>query len=429
MPEQFKVGNYTPYGYIQNPYHRVKHSSGHLRSDEQLNGLGYFYPWYDKKPNYKATLSVTARTPLKRAFGMGTAEGTSEEDAINAVLVTTEDFRRNGIERSSPVHTKSRLRLQWSTEPANGGVAYERYRPVATATTTAEYWQVSEDILALEIKIATSTQYTQIRSTSYSIRDATTSSSSTQFDLLVSLEKGQGDVAGVYDGDRQMICLESGGTAVGLVPLLHNTSTVVAGHAFFNDSAAACAGLVNGWDSNASNYVGGGGVAIGSLTINASLLQLSKSANASSQSGVNAMSLFGMVRANSCAAAVAMVPLQDAPGASAPSSPEAVIDGDADVDGSSNDLLTPSEVLNQRALHVEADNAFWQSGGPALSGSWPDPWQHGVVYDMNTVRLNLRYWYYIVAIQCGVGRGGNAILQYGTARSRCTVWQGHNCMT
>ena len=35
------------------------------------------------------------------------------------------------------------------------------------------------------------------------------------------------------------------------------------------------------------------------------------------------------------------------------------------------------------------DNQFW-SGGFKLEGSWPTAWKHGVQYDLNTVRANIR---------------------------------------
>ena len=33
------AGNYTPWGYIQNPYHRVRHRSGIWRMHDRLSGL------------------------------------------------------------------------------------------------------------------------------------------------------------------------------------------------------------------------------------------------------------------------------------------------------------------------------------------------------------------------------------------------------
>ena len=58
--EHFPIGNFTPFSYLQQPHHRVRHTSGHLRSDDSLNGLGYHYPWYGGN-GYRAILSVSAR--------------------------------------------------------------------------------------------------------------------------------------------------------------------------------------------------------------------------------------------------------------------------------------------------------------------------------------------------------------------------------
>jgi hypothetical protein len=86
--------NFTPHGYLDNPYHSWKlNPSGVLRSLPPL-GMGWHVPnlgsYVQNQFQYTAHLSVGLK--------------------INdLVLVTPEDFRRHRCEISSPVHTKNRF--------------------------------------------------------------------------------------------------------------------------------------------------------------------------------------------------------------------------------------------------------------------------------------------------------------------------------
>ena len=109
VPERFPMGNFTPYAYLQNPYHRVKHNSGQLRSDDSLNGLGF---------SGLSVFSIAARPQ-----GL---------DRSGPVLTTGDEFIAAGVPRSSDLHTKSRFRITWAVS----GIDF-----------SAEYWQVAEDVL------------------------------------------------------------------------------------------------------------------------------------------------------------------------------------------------------------------------------------------------------------------------------------------
>lgn len=47
------------------------------------------------------------------------------------------------------------------------------------------------------------------------------------------------------------------------------------------------------------------------------------------------------------------------------------------------------EIAHAEAEHRADDEAFW-SRAPQLSGDWPDSWRHGLVYDLETLRMVMR---------------------------------------
>lgn len=307
-PELFPVGNYTPFGYLQNPYHRVRHASGHLRSDDTLNGLGWFYPWYNKKgSNYMAVLAVSARP----------------NGLPGSVLITEADFRKAGIERVSTIHTKTRLVIVWTINRV-------RY--------SVEYWQVAEDIFACKVIL----------------NNTNTKPVIAAVDILLSVVKRNGaTVSGSFTNKDSTLCLDVQGPGVGTQPI---TKLSPVGNRFFSNSTMAASELSQKWTGGGSSYSGTGGSAVGTITYNISLLSSGKNGSIESL-------LFVVGRAETCATTINMF--------------------------HDSDLTTKSEVINQLIVARESDNRFW-AGSPTLSGDWPSSWKHGVIYDLNTVRLNLR---------------------------------------
>eukprot|EP00911_Craspedida_sp_UC1_P001023 UC1_evm3s765 len=80
--------DFTPWGYVQNPYHRLRHRSGHLRVHDRLNGLA-FYPDGVSAPNnlHAQALIVPARTRP------------SVPTAGDEMLLTADDFTRASVPR------------------------------------------------------------------------------------------------------------------------------------------------------------------------------------------------------------------------------------------------------------------------------------------------------------------------------------------
>ena len=302
--EYFPVGNFTPFTFIQNPWHRVFHHSGQIRSDDFINGLGW------RQMNvYNTSLAVTARP-----HGLG-----------SPALLLNDDFVSAGIDRSAEVHTKSRVRVKWASAPA---------------AVSAEYWQVAEDLIATEVTLTNAQQADTVAS----------------FDIVLQASGHQPDsqATATYQtaGPHGSVCADVTNTAVAVVAL--EVETPPAGHAFFADAHAASTQLTSHWDSPAANYTNAkANVVAATLTF--------KDVAVSPASAKRF--LFLMARGKDCDAAYALL--------------------------GGSDLATVPEVLNARSMAKEDDGSFWR-GAPVPTGNFSTAWKHGVVYDLNTVRLNLR---------------------------------------
>jgi len=99
---QFPPGNYTPFGYLDNPYHTWDlHPSGVVRSVPPL-GIGWYYPagpggyfYYKADSVYRASLRLGLEIGGRNLF---------EHD----------DFRAAGVEITSPHHSKDLLALEFT---------------------------------------------------------------------------------------------------------------------------------------------------------------------------------------------------------------------------------------------------------------------------------------------------------------------------
>ena len=256
------------------------------------------------------------------------------------VVLDEAGFRAAGIDRTASIHTKTRLELGWRLGPV-------RY--------TAEYWQVAEDFFAAEVT-------------------ATNTASAEQdmaVDILLALNaKTQalaGSASAVGPEAQPMLCLDAKGSpTIGVIELPQGSGGggggggSLLGRAFFADTKAAAAGLATKCDQgpNAS-FAGATGTGVATFTHGAKL------GAAGSATAVWAQSFLVGRGAGGCSAAAEML------------------------NGAKNDLASPGVVRNAREVAKDDDNVFWAKG-PRLSGDWPASWGHGVVYDLNTVRLNLR---------------------------------------
>ena len=122
--------DFTPYGYLDNPYHSWKiNPSGVLRSQEPL-GMGWHVPnlgsYVHNQFQYTAHLTIGLRIG-------------------DMVLVTPEDFRRNRCMISSSLHTKNRFE-------------YRCVVPAYGLTLTARYFLVHEDALGCMLSLSSTSR-------------------------------------------------------------------------------------------------------------------------------------------------------------------------------------------------------------------------------------------------------------------------------
>jgi len=103
--EGFPAGSYTPFGYLDNPYHSwALHQSGVLRSVPPI-GFGLYYPagpggYFDYQRN------SIYRVLLRLGFKIG-----------DRVFYAVSDFRDAGVELSSSNHTKNVLTFSFQIPP------------------------------------------------------------------------------------------------------------------------------------------------------------------------------------------------------------------------------------------------------------------------------------------------------------------------
>lgn len=123
---EFPAGSYTPYGYLDNPYHTWDlHPSGVVRSVPPV-GMGWYFPAgpggyfsYKKNSVYRAILRVGLRIG-------------------DTVLFEEDDFRAAGVKINSSYHSKNILRLDFA---------------VANVSISASFFLVGENTLACHLSL------------------------------------------------------------------------------------------------------------------------------------------------------------------------------------------------------------------------------------------------------------------------------------
>ena len=125
--------DFTPYGYIDNPYHNWKISPcGVLRSMEPL-GMGWHVP----------NLGTYVRNQFQYTAHLTIGLKIGESNGL--VLITQEDFRRHGCTISSHLHTKNRFE-------------YTCVVPQYGLTVNARYFLVQKDALGCVLSLSTSVE-------------------------------------------------------------------------------------------------------------------------------------------------------------------------------------------------------------------------------------------------------------------------------
>jgi len=125
----FPAGSYTPFGYLDNPYHSWDlHPSGVLRSVPPV-GMGLYFPagpggYFDYRKN------SVYRSILRLGFRIG-----------DRVLFEEDDFRAAGFKISASHHSKNLLRLDFA---------------VSNLSISASFFLVGENTLACDLSLRNS---------------------------------------------------------------------------------------------------------------------------------------------------------------------------------------------------------------------------------------------------------------------------------
>eukprot|EP00937_MAST-01D_sp_MAST-1D-sp2_P007412 g7412.t1 len=350
--------NSTPWAYLQNPYHRVRHRSGNLRAHDRYNGVAMYVTGNAPHDPIASAESATLFVAAKAASAGGEGKGEAE------VLLTARDFDAAGVARSAPLHTKGRLAI---AHTAAAAVANAPATAAATVNVTTEYFQVTEHVLAARVTLA--------------------AGRAAAFDLhaVVQLDSGaQGSSSPTFDASvapgpagAALSAYGSGGPAPGAWAMLHDDSDGTPGpvsHGFYADEQSLRAALAatppqqQAPAAAAANF--------SAKTKQLFLLQTHRVSLEAAGGPRTLTLLLARASAQWCNGGAAR-----GCGAAAP----------ADVAmANARAVVAQGEAVNQWHRQAAEDARFWTRAVRLEGAGWPDVWKRGVQYDLNTVRANVR---------------------------------------
>jgi hypothetical protein len=312
--------DFTPHGYLDNPYHSWKlNPSGVLRSLPPL-GMGWHVP--NLGSYVRNQFQYTAHLML----GMKICE---------SVLVTPDDFRRQKCVITSQLHTKSRFE-------------YICFVPKYSLKLTACYFLVQEHTLGCILTLST-TSTAQLPVTCYLIHQHTHNPHTSRlwehglyalqgreqgFGMLGLASEGDVYVHGAHAADDTLLAWEEMGFAVTLDDI----------SAWARGARGARPGITQGQPDNGWQ--------------------------------LRALALPCKITLGGTAPSASTIHIVLARGVSQDQAMQRWQQG--------IETITEAE-----SKHREADEAFWQ-WAPQLSGDWPEHWQRGLVYDLETLRMTIR---------------------------------------
>ena len=332
--------DFTPHGYLDNPYHSWKlNPSGVLRSLEPL-GMGWHVPnlgsYVRNQFQYTAHLSI----------------GLKIDDTV---LITADDFARYNCTISSRLHTKNRFEYTCTIpQPGHpqGDVptlpAQSRDIPlrVSWLTLTARYFLVHEDTLGCMVTLATAAAR-PLAITCYLIHTHTHNPHTSRlWEHGLYARKGPGE-------DCAMLGIASEGDV-----FIHGAK---ADHGSPLETGAI--GYTVSLD-DLSRWASGNRIASPSIT------------QSQQDSGWQTR-----VIALPCALTLNPNEMYDL---------HVVLARGVSQDEAARRWTAGiAEIVQAEAAHRADDEAFWQRA-PQLSGDWPDTWRRGFVYDLETLRMTMR---------------------------------------
>mgnify|MGYP005834327511 CR=1 FL=1 len=123
LPRSFPQSDYTPFGYIDNPYHSsVYNRSGVIRTVPPM-GFGWWarsMPW---PYGLDVERAVSSLSFLHLSVNVGAAAGAtgarSSDKAGHVTFHTADDFKARGVALVSRYHTKTMMSYDWSFDGVN----------------------------------------------------------------------------------------------------------------------------------------------------------------------------------------------------------------------------------------------------------------------------------------------------------------------
>ncbi len=334
-PSASLPSNFTPWTYLVNPYHRSRHRSGNLRTHDRLNGLALYpdanAPHDPAAAAHSATLAVA---PML-------ADGTP--------LFTADALAHHGVERHAAVHTKNRLTLTH---------VLDAVRMVTT------WWQVDENVLAARVELNAL---------------AASAMSEVRANFAISLALDAGDQHGLpsfeaFTPTPVHIDQPHGAALQAKSGVLSGDWTV---HAFQGASGDVTLRSFNAFDTDDALAAGiaAGTNLSGTLSTQRSTFYLAQSFSAALPMGSTATLL--------------VLAARSAPERRAAGGDEAMRNIAAAVAGASASAPF-GEAQNTLNRLMAEDATFWE-GAVTLEGEgWPAAWRRGLVYDLESVRANVR---------------------------------------
>jgi hypothetical protein len=304
--EGFPLSDYTPFGYLDNPWHTWNmHQSGILRSLPGI-GFGLYYPagpggYFDYHRNevYVAELAL--------GFRIG-----------NRVFIDEEDFRQGQL--ISPHHSKNILQYHFEED----SVAIE-----------SSFFLVNEDALAAHVKITEQSGHAK----------SVGALALHTYQLGGSQWWGGDGVAGDFDQEEDVLWARS--FAAGTVFAV--TANIRSSRHFFSTHAADRKTWLSSSPKNGEKLSYSTQPLYGGLHFDLSLAP-------------HAQKEFFVLMAR------------------AANLPAVIKQAHAS-------LPQSSTVMREK---FDEDISFW-NGAPKLTGDWPKHWQHGWVYDFETLRTMVRW--------------------------------------
>jgi hypothetical protein len=319
-------GDFTPHGYLDNPYHSWKlNPSGVLRSLPPL-GMGWHVPnlgsYVNNQFQYTAHLTIGLRIH-------------------DLVLVTPEDFRRHKCAIRSSLHTKNRFE-------------YTCDIPTFGVTLTARYFLANEDALACVLNLSTTSQK-PLPITCYLIHLHTHNphtSRNWEHGLYALQDRAHGCA---------LLGLASEGDAFVHGARAADSTSLTFDETGFMTTLGEVSEWARGADMTPPNITErrpDSGWQLRALALPCSLT-LSGTSASTAQSPASVTLQLALARGVS----------QD----------QALLRWLAGMD----------QLDEVESRHRMEDETFWAQA-PQLSGDWPDSWRRGFVYDLETLRMVIR---------------------------------------